>query len=841
MPCSLRGRGNGWRQNRPKARPPDCRGCSACWLGASGRLNHVGRPVQRVFLTALQRFLVPCHYIRKRRGSVRLSNGETGRKLGLRRDSIDRRNETTMTRSNLNERIFRMRGLPVLLPLALTSVAAYGAAPTYTDSVLHNFPPPPKGAGSESSLILDAAGNLFGTTLQGGAANDGVVFRLNTNGTLTVLHDFSGGADGAQPSGAVIRDSKGNLYGTTSGGGAANAGTLYKVDIKGKETVLHNFGGPGDGANPYCTLFRDAEGNMYGTTLRGGAYGDGTVFKLDPANNETILYSFQNSADGDGPGAGVVQDSAGNLYGAAGGGSAGLGVIFKLDPSGNEMVLHSFLGGNDGVFSVGGLILDTKGNLYGATLGGGSANMGTVFEIDAAGNETVLHSFTGTPDGSTPLSGVILDSTGNLYGTTADGGTEGHGIVYEISASGSESVLFNFPSSNADGTGPYGLILDSAGNLYGATSAGGLDGNGYGVVYRRDTAGNVTVLYSFPAPQQGADPVGGVVSSGGDFYGVTSHGGKANLGVLYKLDAAGNETVLHTFSGGDDAYPVGLTEYGGKIIGAANGASIGGELFAVVNGTAKIIFLFNSANGSHPNIPTVSGGKIYGTTTYGGPSGVAGAGVLYELDSGLNQTILHAFTGGADGGYPGGSVVVDKVGNIYGTTSCGGTGSSLSCAAGAGVVFKFDTAGNYSVLYNFSGGADGAFPTGALALDVNGNLFGTTDLGGATTVEPFGSGVVWEVDSAGNESTFYTFTGSSDGGNPPYGVVRDPSGNLYGVTSGNVFELNPAGQLTVLLNFTGTSDGYDPSGGVILSPPDVYGTTYSGGTGGSGTVFKIAP
>jgi uncharacterized repeat protein (TIGR03803 family) len=736
-------------------------------------------------------------------------------------------------------------GFRVLLSLALITAAAdVASAATYTESILLNFQGPPNGSSPSSSLVLDSAGNLFGATEYGGAINQGVVFKLDANGTLTLPHNFSGGTDGAFPLAAVIRDSNGNLYGTTIDGGTAFFGTVYKISPNGTETVLHNFGGPGDGANPECALIRDSKGNLYGTTEGGGLLNSGTVFKLDSANNETILYSFQNGDDGGFPIAGVVRDSAGNLYGTAEtGGSANLGVVFKLDPSGKETVLHAFTGGSDGAYPVGGVVLDADGNLYGTTSEGGSANFGTVYKIDASG-EAILHSFTGFPDGANPQSGVAIDSAGNLYGTAPFGGANNSGMVYKIPKGGSESVFFSFEFGPTGALPSGGVILDSAGNLYGTAAQGGLNGSDYGVIYRLDTAGSETVLYSFPPNPQGTSPGGGVVASGADFYGVAG-GGTTNLGVLYKLDAAGNETVLHTFTGGTDgANPVGLTSSGGTTLGVTNagGSAGGGVLFAVsAGGGLKTLFNFGGLSGSSPNLPAQSGGKIYGTTYYGGD---VGFGVLYVLDSVGNLTVLHSFTGGADGGYPSGGVVVDKAGNTYGIASCGGTGVTVFCpSGGAGLVFKFDPAGNETILYNFSGGADGAVPSGALAVDAQGNLYGAAGFGGATTVLPFGSGVVFEVSSAG-ESTLHTFTGA-DGGNPYYGVTRDSAGNLYGVTEwafGNVFELSPSGQLTILHTFTEQPDGGFPDGGVILNAAgDVYGTTSSGGTGDFGTVFKITP
>jgi uncharacterized repeat protein (TIGR03803 family) len=290
-------------------------------------------------------------------------------------------------------------------------------------------------------LIQDAAGNLYGTTCFAGQAG-GTVFKVDASGNETVLYSFAGGADGACPVGGLVQDPSGNLYGTTIFGGDC-CGTVFKLDPTGKETVLHIFTGGGDGLTPYAGLVRDQAGNLYGTTYIGGDSpncvpgGCGTVFKLDASGKETVLYSFTDGADGAFPYAALILDAEGNLYGTTyGGGSMscylGCGTVFKLDTNGTETVLHCFTGGEDGEYPEGGLIRDPAGNLYGTTYGGGIYGLGTVFELDTSGTETVLHTFTGKLDGGYSSAGVIRDSRGNFYGTTQFGGAYGHGAVFGL-------------------------------------------------------------------------------------------------------------------------------------------------------------------------------------------------------------------------------------------------------------------------------------------------------------------------------------------------------------------------------------------------------------------------
>lgn len=320
---------------------------------------------------------------------------------------------------------------------------------TNQETVLHTFTGP-DGASPNGKLVLDGAGNLYGTTSAGGASGLGTVFKIDASGTETVLHSFTGNPDGASPYAGLVIDGSGTLYGTTEAGGSSNFGTVFSVDSNGVEVVLHSFAGePTDGADPKADITLDTAGTLYGTTFTGGSHGFGTVFKIDAANSETILYNFSDLADGSNPFGGLTLDANGVLYGTTenGGKQSGKGpignpdlerpygcckgIVYSIGSSGLS-VLYTFTGGNDGGMPTSDLVL-SGGVLYGTTLSGGPASRGTAFSLTVATDtESVLHGFTGKADGGTPGAGLLLGSNGLLYGTTEGGGRYQHGTVFQF-------------------------------------------------------------------------------------------------------------------------------------------------------------------------------------------------------------------------------------------------------------------------------------------------------------------------------------------------------------------------------------------------------------------------
>jgi uncharacterized repeat protein (TIGR03803 family) len=382
------------------------------------------------------------------------------------------------------------------------------------------------------------------------------------------------------------------MFGTLAPLGGAHAA---------RPVILHEFAGSPDGSYPTATLVRDKTGNFFGTTRNGGNpdCGCGAVFKIAPDGSESVLYAFKGGSDGGWPYAGLILDAAGDLYGTTtqGGGSGtgcrgyGCGTVFKITPNGTETVLYAFAGNADGSFPGGTLLLDKAGNLFGTTVFGGNTSeycltegCGTAFQLSPDGAKTTLYAFcsqSGCTDGNNPFAGLIADKSGNLYGTTLSGGKDGVGTVFTLTKGGVETILHSF-QDYSDGQIPYGgVTFDGAGNLYGATTAGGYLNSYSGAVYKLAPDGTETLLHSFVLGVDGATPQSDViVDKDGNIYGTTLYcKGNGNKGEVFELASDGAEKVSCVPG------PIvgGIIEHQGMLYGTATNSkhNINGSVFAL--------------------------------------------------------------------------------------------------------------------------------------------------------------------------------------------------------------------------------------------------------------------
>jgi uncharacterized repeat protein (TIGR03803 family) len=384
------------------------------------------------------------------------------------------------------------------------AIALSSTASAATTKVIYSFAGDEDGEYADTDLAIDGAGNLYGTTVLGGAFGGGTVFQLsptNKGWVHTVLYSFTGGADGGEPYKGVTLDGQGNLYGTAVTGGSGSCeggcGVAYKLTNSGgtwTQTVIHAFTGGNDGSGPGARLTIDQRGNLYGMAPTAGAYGFGTIYQIhqDGTGNWLlkVIHSFTGGADGATGSAGQMLIRGGHLYGAAtAGGIYGNGAAFELTPIASGgwtfKTIYSFKGQPDAGFPYGGLLFDASGNLYGTTYYDGAYDFGAVYELfpqpTGEWKERVLYSFKGGSDGQNSIGNLAFDAVGNLYGTTSEGGL-GSGVIFQLtpvtSARWSETVTHRFQGP-PDGAFAYnGMVADGSGNFYGATVHGGADDEG---------------------------------------------------------------------------------------------------------------------------------------------------------------------------------------------------------------------------------------------------------------------------------------------------------------------------------------------------------------------------
>jgi uncharacterized repeat protein (TIGR03803 family) len=803
---------------------------------------------------------------------------------------------------------------------AQTQGSARSGAQGSTEEVIHQFNPTPHGTSPRSTVVADKLGNLYGTA-SGGTYDAGVLYQAAQNSqgmwTQSVLYNFPGGTGAYAPDQLVI-DSSGNLYGFSNFGGTAGYGNAVKLSPNAygvwSATVLYNFPNAGSETFVESLIAIDSSRNLYGVN---GNQGTESVFQLSASSNgtwiETELYNFKGGTDGSYI-SGLTVDALGNVYGTTErGGVSGCqcGTAFELTLSAGtwtHSILYSFVGNTlDG--SPYSLTMDSHGNLFGTALEGamgGSCTSftdgcNTVFELQPGSNgqwtETVLYRFS-SKDGTIYPSVLVIDGHGNLYGTTYYGGTgqncyQACGTVFEVlpSVNGqwTGTTLYNF-QGGSDGYQPAPGLALSAGVLYGTTSLGGttdLNGTIFSLS-QQDNAWQLHTLYTFPF-SDGNSPYTGLVGDGnGNLFG-TAGGGAYDMGSVFEMSPTQSggwtESVIYSFSGyiaGDSVGPSALIAdssgnfYGTTVAGGTNAVGTIFELSPSSSGawTGTTLYSFSPGlnDGSTPEAALVFGasGSLYGTTHNGGSHA---KGSIFEFTRQSNgqwtETVRYNFAGAPlDGALPAAGMITDQAGNLYGTTTSGG--SSTHCAGGCGTVFELSPTGpgyKETVLYSFQGSThDGSDPSTSLIFDDAGNLYGTTFTGGVAhcyTDDAPSCGVVFELSPTGNggwkETVLYKFTNSTtDGGNPTSSLAFDAAGNLYGTTAtggtyghGTIFKLAPSAGgwvYSVVYNFENSPDGSYPAGNLWLDPSgNFYGTTEAGGnamnlySNGYGTVYEFTP
>ncbi|HEV2320433.1 MAG TPA: choice-of-anchor tandem repeat GloVer-containing protein [Verrucomicrobiae bacterium] len=734
------------------------------------------------------------------------------------------------------------------LTLALSLCCILPGARGSIFTTLHSFAIFPQGAQPRAALIQASDGNFYGATESGGTnGGNGTIFRMTPNGTLSTLHTFAGGADGADPDCTLVQGSDGYLYGTCYGGGVDGFGSVFRISTNGSFTTLYSFTGGGDSADPAAGLIQAKDGNLYGTTT--GYSDNGAIFRITTGGTLTVIYSFSGGSDGANPYGALVQANDGNLYGTcSGGGDAnGDGTLFVVSTNGAFSSLYTFSGGSDGSSPQGALIQGTDGNLYGTTAYGGTAGDGTAFLVTTNGSLTTLWDFSGGSDGANPFCTFVQDPNGSLYGTAAYGGNSGLGAVFNITTNGTLTIVHDF-SGGTDGANPgEGLALAQNGTLFGMTAYGNT--NNAGTIFKITTKGLYAIWSAFPGMLDGENPSADLAQGkDGNLYGTAEDGGATGNGVVFAATLSGTVTVLHSFGTVTDAVSGALLDgtfpeskavqgndgniYGTTETGGANGY---GTVFMVTtNGVFTTLYAFTGGgDGGSPESGLVQGqdGNFYGTTT-------AGNGTIFQITTNGTFITIYSFSGGGDGAYPYGTLIQGANGLLYGTCSAGGD------ANGDGTIFQVSTNGAFTTLYTFSGGSDGSGPEAGLVQAADGSLYGTATYGGNAN----GDGTIFKITTNGVLTTLYAFNGGSDGASPEGVLVQAADGNLYGTTAyagdanddGSVFQVTTNGNVTALWDFTGGDDGANPDGGLVTGNNGaLYGLTENNGGGGWGTLFLI--
>lgn len=738
-------------------------------------------------------------------------------------------------------------GLSVMACTAMRALAGYELLAAFERPAVQ--PMAPLSAGGD--------GRWYATASAGGANGLGAVVRVGGDGVVKMVHSF-GGSDGAGPVSGLTAGLGGEFFGTTSEGGSGGYGTVFRVTEAGVFATMLSFTGTGGavrGAVPQ-QLVRHSDGNFYGTTAAGGAGGYGTVFRLTSGGVLTTLVEFTGAggaAKGSGP-VGAMVFNGNTLYGVTReGGSGGLGTVFSVTTGGVFGLLAEFSGtggARPGANPAGGLLLNSDGNLYGTTEFGGANDFGTAWRLTTAGAFTSLRAFAdGT--GSQPTGALARAANGLLYGTTASGGAGGFGTVFSLTTGGVHAVLASLTGTAGAAAGSVprgGLTLGGDGWLYGTASAGMAGENGG--IFRVSTAGLYGVVAAF-GTSMGWMPSGAPVASGADWLFPMRMGGLNGGGTLVRVGAGGAVAADVMLGGLVGGAPEGaLVRVGADYYGVASGGGANGRGTVYRFGEAglAVVSAATLSGGSLPEGPLVLGsdGGMYGTAREGGATG---RGTVYKVTAAGVRTRVVSFTGTAGtakGLRPRGGAVLAPNASYYGMTEGGG-------AADAGTIFRVAASGVLTTIGEFTGTGP-RVPLGGLVLGNDGNLYGTVSRGGAAD-----GGALIRVRPASNDWAVVAEFGGATGVVPAGSVAVGADGALCGMTTeggfggyGAVWKYRAGVGMEGLFAFTGNGGeapgrggfldgGLVVTGGLVVGADGVVtGTTPAGGAGGGGTVFRFS-
>ena len=685
------------------------------------------------------------------------------------------------------------------------------------------------------STSLWAQDVLMGLTSNGGPEGKGTAFSFKTDTkAFTVIKGF---ADwGNNPVSDLVRASDGQLYGMTPRGGTFDYGTLFRISPSGDMTILKHFNGQSDGGYPNGSLIQAKDGWLYGmtTTASSGYYG--TIFKISPFTGQFIVVKMLAvNTDGGRPNGHLVQANDGNFYGITrSGGSTGYGTIFKLTTGGSYSVLKTLNGPTDGWECYGSLMQASDGDFYGMTRRGGTYDYGVIFRYSLTTGYKVLKNLNRAVDAAYP-NGDLVEKGDYLYGMSTSG-IAFNGVAFKLKKDGTGfSVIHQFNVS-AEGGNPSGsFMVGSDGYLYGMVySVSGYAGG----IFKMSTSGSTSSVKKFTSATEGEGPLGSLIQlPDGTLCGMTQYGGKYGKGTIFKRTAAGTFTVLAHMNGaaagnqpqnklalGKDSAYYGVTYSGG--------AYNWGTIFKVCGGITTVLKSFNrNVDGSNPSGGLVRGkdGNLYGTTESGGTNG---GGTIFRIKpDGTSFVVLRHLTSTTDGSTPKGTLALASGtdSSLYGTTYAGGKN-------GGGTIFKITQKGAFTVLHHFAYATEGDHvETGLVFKDSV--FYGMTS--NATRF--------YKINPSGIFKVIKTLTYGTDGSYSLGNMIVGTDGYLYGTMSlggtygkGVVYKIKTDGTMTKLRQINGTTDGSYPKGGLAQSSDGYfYGTTAAGGTNGVGTIFKV--